>query len=867
MEVDDVNLNGMNTSYSSLQVEAKDVKQEALNVIDTSITHLTEKLKNVGTNEFDKIRAKKDTRDLRELKSFRKRISKCHIRTGKDALNVQNRMAKHLNKMGLHSISGMALFENKVENLDKKIKELVSHMTTALPPKKELGFFQKRQINSIHKLLYVKSPHKAKVSDIGKALHRLESFLKKHPDLFPQKTESPAPVVSELVLQCPPHHQASFDLVPKKIVAEVFNSPHHTAAEKERLFGIASEIFTDGEKIVGPGDMTSPQVTLYYLHSLAAKYPQFHVFEGSNPFQQWEDGTWRDDHRLIDCFAQPMVQAQLPAKLSNEPCIYGYSLQVDAAHRTAFIIDFQNRTVEFFNSYHGDSTVKSQFEQIAKMLSQKYGASFTYVVKTKGIQLQKDAHQCGIWACKLLEERVVQGEKFNPVSLKKEDIASYRKDVFSSDIDYAFHLKIGQQRFKAYLRETLPSDAPPDFISRFFRTPCFSIDLYYHWSKSGKTDEVPPRLVAAWEDFKNDRVVPEPKGEKPAPDIEAEVIIQEPVPEPEVAKEIMSFREQLGEAAVRKPELDRSVRTRSMPFYQIRCLDQRSGAGAEGMSSCGYHALKNGMAALGVAQGTLSPEAFTQRQIYTEIQGYVSQTSAVGGHDDASIAVLTNGWREMRAHPTDESLRQVASTPSNLSMLNYYADMFEDYPSIVVGGEAGLPFLANICEVRNKLQAEEPFQHAFLVGSDGHWTTLILDKDPSGQVSWYGLDSWGNNTNRFQEHLDVLERVLMGDLTRAAYNDSAGDTLNRRAANLSEDGQPVDQDARDMLTGEENIKKYVTRIKYAVDFMDRAGWLTEPETYNQEIETIQKLTRFYMNNRPDHPDVQDAAAKLGIASL
>jgi hypothetical protein len=73
-----------------------------------------------------------------------------------------------------------------------------------------------------------------------------------------------------------------------------------------------------------------------------------------------------------------------------------------------------------------------------------------------------DGYQCGIWACKFIEERIKNGVNFNLEFYQKCDIAKYRTLVFKKVFKYQFYCWVGQKRLDKYRHSRWSSNGDTD---------------------------------------------------------------------------------------------------------------------------------------------------------------------------------------------------------------------------------------------------------------------------------------------------------------------------------------------------------------------------------------------------------------------
>ncbi len=241
--------------------------------------------------------------------------------------------------------------------------------------------------------------------------------------------------------------QKLYDQLEKGFIQNIWTNPFYTPAERELLLNTATAVYVDDGKVASPEGWVNAETSLAYLTDVAVRHRNFSPIPGR--LDQYEDNTLRDDI--------PAILAALPENINEAgPRIYGHTLRQGGNHRTAFIVDLDKRTVEFFNSFGNDRGIREPLTTLAANLSTKYGVNFTYLHPTAGAYVQNDTYQCGIWSCKLLEERVEKGKKnelFDVKNLKNFGIADFRTTVFAKVHKTLFLRKVGDLRFKEYLKK------------------------------------------------------------------------------------------------------------------------------------------------------------------------------------------------------------------------------------------------------------------------------------------------------------------------------------------------------------------------------------------------------------------------------
>jgi hypothetical protein len=183
--------------------------------------------------------------------------------------------------------------------------------------------------------------------------------------------------------------------------------------------------------------------TIDYLKELSIQHPNFSTIPG----WQCQIVAENCEHKLSQ------LVNLLPSTIDDGPSIFGHALQVNGNHRTLFIIDREHRTVEYYNSFGSDSVAKKPMNKLVQLLSAKYQLPFTYEHKTENCCLQPDSYQCGVWPCKLTEERLKQGKNFNPRGCRNFDIAAYRKPFYAQVYVHHVYSRIGLIKLYDYIKQ------------------------------------------------------------------------------------------------------------------------------------------------------------------------------------------------------------------------------------------------------------------------------------------------------------------------------------------------------------------------------------------------------------------------------
>lgn len=227
-------------------------------------------------------------------------------------------------------------------------------------------------------------------------------------------------------------------------------------------------------------------------------------------------------------------------------------------------------------------------------------------------------------------------------------------------------------------------------------------------------------------------------------------------PPPEVVKQKKSPMEGIKQNSIGK----RDFGNMKVPFSTLTVIDQSTKP--EWNDKCGYHSLKNAIAASLIHLGLGTEDLFTETAFYDNIYRSINDArppALQGG--DVDIATLNSFLKA--GSPLDEYIKTktgnqigIEQIARSISLFNY-----EDINSIItVGDKAGLHSLFNYLQLNDKLgKKDQPFVHHVVIGSGGHWVTLSLVQDEKGVLRCFGMDSWKNKTDRYDNHIKMLNKV------------------------------------------------------------------------------------------------------------
>lgn len=306
-------------------------------------------------------------------------------------------------------------------------------------------------------------PLSDKVSQISEEVNKIEeteAFVKVQEVKIPEKDRA---FFAQLEKEYPEY---------KTFANEVLNSPKYTEEEKRTFFGYAKSVYELDGKLIGPTDWLDQSITIDALNALE---------QYTNPFYNVIDvGVVQF---VAEDFKPESVTKVLPNEIPFDGGIYGTAMQVNGNHRTAFIIDFNKKTVEYFNSFGDDSKTEAPLRALAKELETKYNVPFNYEHRTDGAHFQKDGYQCGVWAYILIKDRAASSVKFSTERYEDFPIAQARKEMLLQVLKYRFYTEIGRQRLTAYVKTNYPDATKSKMLMAF---PLFRRYFSPKWCQTGE---------------------------------------------------------------------------------------------------------------------------------------------------------------------------------------------------------------------------------------------------------------------------------------------------------------------------------------------------------------------------------------------
>lgn len=290
--------------------------------------------------------------------------------------------------------------------------------------------------------------------------------------------------------------------------------------------------------------------------------------------------------------------------------------------------------------------------------------------------------------------------------------------------------------------------------------------------------------------------------------------------------------------ATLQEKISGQIETITPTIFRIKCLDQRALQGGD--VTCGYHALKNALVAMAIGEDfVINSHLFEDKALYDDLEANVCLVKGKGllngDDDDVSVAPLTVAWD--RIVKNQIPVFSTIDTPLNWNSKGL--SMFDSINGdrLVITDSLSINYAANLKEFS---QNRGPCQHVFLVGGNGHWVTVICEKDDQQKLRWYGVDSMTDSTSH--EHIldaiNLLDKALMnvnGFAVRQYYQ-NVWEFLERKI-NLNFTNNPI-------------VSQDVDVVKNAAHFMEQMGWLDRPQecVIERFINQMKPFVAYYTDN-------------------
>jgi len=306
-------------------------------------------------------------------------------------------------------------------------------------------------------------------------------------------------------------------------------------------------------------------------------------------------------------------------------------------------------------------------------------------------------------------------------------------------------------------------------------------------------------------------------------------------------------------------------------ILQIQVLDQRKTRFGE--EACGYHSWKNALIALAITGADNKSDVESLQNLFNDkdfyhkevVEFFYPNHSIPQGAKDLSIVEAHRAYtRLITENIKTKNLKKIASivkkNPSSISFLNPTNE-------ILFGGldESSLSNIENFY----KVVMQSGFAvHAIVVGKFPHWTTLIMERDDRQIITWYGCDSYGNQTGELLKNKELLESFIknlkgLDKQVLIGYVDAVGFDLQNKANWLKkgvielllQSKKPINV-RRNFDSESLNIHAIPRKIGLAFDFLNNMNLIKNPE-FKEYLLNIKELADFYTKNlESDHPSAQ-----------
>lgn len=210
---------------------------------------------------------------------------------------------------------------------------------------------------------------------------------------------------------------------------------------------------------------------------------------------------------------------------------------------------------------------------------------------------------------------------------------------------------------------------------------------------------------------------------------------------------------------------EKTFRDRQVNFSTLQVVDQSTKP--EWQDKCGYHSLKNAIAGSLIHLGLGSQSLLTDTDFYEEIYRCINDARPPlmrgGDVDIATLNSFLKAGSSLDVYIKTKTGNRIGieELARSISLFNYTEeDLLPDMLNIAIGDKGGLSSVFNYLGLNDKLgKKDHPFVHHVVIGSKGHWVTLSILQNEQGRLHWLGMDSWKNKTDRFNAHINVLDRV------------------------------------------------------------------------------------------------------------
>lgn len=289
--------------------------------------------------------------------------------------------------------------------------------------------------------------------------------------------------------------------------------------------------------------------------------------------------------------------------------------------------------------------------------------------------------------------------------------------------------------------------------------------------------------------------------------------------------------------------------------------------------ACGYHALKNSLISIALAYSNAPNKQlvslFNDANFFNnEIHPFLN-SFRTGAEGDITIATLTEGLNKIltgdfdkKRYPTLNQLSEILQNHQHsISILNMTPeDPDFNIPASIFGGQDSFS-IDNITDTLKAIQQPGPLSHAFITGTNGHWVTLIMEKNQKGDIKWIGADSWKNDKDTLPQHKKLLDLVSNRDYIEnnihSAYNDAVGGTIQNLCRHVNNQGQPLSSSDVIYLTHDYQVILHnIHEIAGSYKFLNELGLKKSPN-FAQDIQDLKSVALFYKNYLESLPNGKD----------
>lgn len=296
------------------------------------------------------------------------------------------------------------------------------------------------------------------------------------------------------------------------------------------------------------------------------------------------------------------------------------------------------------------------------------------------------------------------------------------------------------------------------------------------------------------------------------------------------------------------------VKTLNSQVKQIEVLDQNY-QGPLGIVRCGAHALKNALVGLGLIIPGLqiNENWFSRQDVFEDLLNFIyDHNPGIDRNDfenaDLSISVLQDAihiLKETDPSLISENLRQFREVCMQCPHLLSSFNVISDFDLIQSFGPLAIDSILNLFEIS---QSQGPLIHAFIIGDTRaqHWVTILLEKEESGKLNWFGCNSWMNESGNLINLVDYLTQIIQNpeEKIKAMYKEAIDEAIQHDITYFNRDGiLQLDPDVpgKSLKIMELDIENAIK----AFDLMARMGWLEGDKLQDVEIKEYVKNLQLF----------------------